>query len=149
MLYATLFVVAYHGALRVSECVVTGKTEHAMCAQYFQLVKCGEEVVAYQLTLPSYKHSGERLVPIRFTQHGDATCPVYWLNTYFKLQGLEAGPVFLKSNGKPSSQLLGDFQSAAVLPLATHVPCLALCEVASGIAAVVTDFRYCTEFMEF
>ncbi len=68
VLFATLFVLAYHGALRISECATVPRSNHTVKMENVTQLYKGRDLIAYQMQLESHKHSEGQVKPIRFVR---------------------------------------------------------------------------------
>ena len=101
VLYATVFVVAYHGALRISEYTAQKDTKHNVLYDSMSKVWQGGKLTGYVFHWLTYKHSKEKPFTLHLTRYNDMVCPVAWVSDYLALRGARKGPFFVKEDGKP------------------------------------------------
>ena len=67
ILMSTVFAVAYHGGLQVSEYAKCSKSDHTLQYENLHAVWSQGQLVAYQAKLPTYKFSGNKPYIIVFS----------------------------------------------------------------------------------
>ena len=98
VLFAAMFTVAYHGALRVSEFVRAPKSDHTIQASSVFEIEVDGRLDMMELVFKTYKHSGKPFT-VRMMKKNDITCPVYWLGKYVEMRGNHDGALFQWSDG--------------------------------------------------
>ena len=96
-LYKAMYLVAFHAFLRVGEMTSDVANNDNHCLQYRDVVVDKQGCV---INFQSYKHS----VPGTITQfdiqrQGGHICPVYQLESYYRVRGNVMGPVFINIDG--------------------------------------------------
>ena len=103
-LFEAIFLLAYYGAFRAGELVVSATPKHTLQLKNVSL-KLLKEGWGVKITLPSYKHSSSQ-AQILLTPCASPPCPVGALKRYLKLRPPGEGELFILPSSKPVTRSL-------------------------------------------
>ncbi len=103
-MYRAVLSLMYHACLRVGECVLSGKSDHAMnWGQVCFLRKLHEpQPGAYSIAFRTFKHrNGRRVPPIKVDADGTRYCPVNILWNFYNIRPKVDEYFFVHPDGTP------------------------------------------------
>lgn len=99
VLITAMYLLAFHGFLRISELAVSSANNHVLCLS--NVVLHDTSIV---VKFSSFKHHKGHPHSIVISGTSDPLCPVVALTRYVQLRGSQPGPLFLFPDNSPVSQ---------------------------------------------
>ena len=103
-MYHAILSIMYHACLRVVECVISGKSDHAMNWEQVCFMRRLHEPQpgSYSVAFRNFKHRhGRRVPPIKVEADGTRYCPVHILWQYYNIRPKVDDYFFVHPDGRP------------------------------------------------
>ncbi len=108
-LYCTVFSLAYHMCLRVSEYAVCPHSDHTLWNTDLHRINFPNGDNGYRVKFRSFKHCPSTFPDFLLTRsHNFIVCPVKWLNVYLAIRPKFNGPLFVDNYGPITPKLVNE-----------------------------------------
>ena len=109
-MYKAMYLIMFYGLLRVGEITTSRAADRAKVVSVddIKIFKRGKKVSSVSLSMRDFKHNlPTNTVTLKIHATHKKFCPITHLLKYIAERGANAGPLFIRSNGKPVSK--GEF----------------------------------------